>query len=111
MELQLNATTGHGSYTVVSVTGEVDVASAPKLGTMLSEVLASGCSKVVVDLTNVSFMDSSGLGVLVQHYKRFTAARGELRLVITEPRVLQVFEITKLTSVFSIFDSLHAAIP
>ena len=110
MELQLKTPPDHVSCIVVSAAGEIDVVEAPSLRMVLSEVLASDCSRVVVDLSKVTFMDSVGLGVLVQFLKRFSAAEGDMRLVIGEPRVLRAFELTGLASIFSIFESLDLAI-
>ncbi|HMD44517.1 MAG TPA: STAS domain-containing protein [Acidimicrobiales bacterium] len=88
---------------VVSVTGEIDVATAPGLREHLQALVASGSSTIVVDLLNVSFLDSTALGVLVGVLKRCREAGGDLRLVVAEPRILKVFEITGLTEVFSIY--------
>jgi hypothetical protein len=64
---------------------------------------------VVVDLSRVSFIDSSGLGVLVGALKR-VRERGALSLVCPEPRVRRVFEITGLTQVFPMYNGLEEAV-
>ena len=65
---------------------------------------------VVVDLQGVTFLDSTALGVLVAASRHCRGLGGTLRLVISEPRVRRVLEITGLTDVFSIHRSLHAAL-
>lgn len=87
---------------VVSVSGEIDVATAPALRERLHGHVAAGHATIVVDLLGVVFLDSTALGVLVGALKRCRESGGDLRLVATEPRILKVFEITGLTGVFAI---------
>lgn len=94
---------------VVSVSGEIDVATAPQLREHLQDRMEAGSSTVVVDLLAVTFLDSTALGVLVGALKRCHEAGGDLRLVIDQPRVLKLFEITGLTDVFSIHATPEAA--
>lgn len=94
--------------TVVSVSGEVDVATAPELDEKLATVAAS--PRVVVDLSGVTFLDSSGLGVLIKALKRVKDTGGSLVLVITEPRILKVFTITGLDKVLTIVSTVDAAL-
>jgi anti-sigma B factor antagonist len=95
---------------VVSAAGEIDVATAPPLRDRLQALTTSGKSTVVVDLLGVTFLDSTALGVLVGALKRCREAGGDLPLVIAEPRILKVFEITGLTGVFPIFDGVREAV-
>lgn len=95
---------------VVSASGEIDVATAPPLRDRLQALTTSGKSTVVVDLLGVTFLDSTALGVLVGALKRCREAGGDLPLVIEEPRILKVFEITGLTGVFPIFESVRDAV-
>jgi anti-sigma B factor antagonist len=97
--------------TVLSVTGEVDVATAPALRSRLDDTVDTvGGGTVVVDLTGVTFIDSTGLGVLIGARKRCSEAGRELRVVVSEPRILKVFEITGLTDLFAIHPSLDLAV-
>ena len=95
---------------VVAAFGEIDVATAPPLREKLQAHITEGSSTVVVDLLGVTFLDSTALGVLVGALKRCREAGGELPLVITEPRLLKVFEITGLTGVFPIHTSVADAV-
>jgi anti-sigma B factor antagonist len=83
-------------WAVVSVTGEVDVASAPRLREQLIGLVAEGDTKLVLDLDNVDFLDSTGLGVIVGALKRARTHGGDLRIACEQPRILKVFEITGL---------------
>jgi anti-sigma B factor antagonist len=95
---------------VLRVEGEVDVSTAPELRQRLLSLADRGHTLAVVDLSAVSFVDSTALGVLVSGVKRLRAAGGDLRLVITEPRVSKVFEITGLTEVFHIYPTADEAV-
>ena len=96
--------------TVLAVRGEVDVYTAPRLREKLVELVAQGKYRIVVDLEGVDFLDSTGLGVLVGGLKRVRTHQGDMALVCTQQRILKVFEITGLTRVFHIHDSLEAAV-
>src|SRR3984885_5100252 len=110
MELGLEVDDSHPPYTVLSVKGEVDVYTAPRLREKLVELVSQDKLQVIVDLEGVDFLDSTGLGVLVGGLKRLRSHDGDLTLVCSQPRVLKVFEITGLTKVFDIHDSLDAAV-
>ena len=92
---------------VISVSGEVDLATSPELDGAIIAALDSGTAGLAIDLSNVTFMDSSGLGVIVRGLKRCREADIELDLVITNERVLKVFGITGLDQVIPIHDSLE----
>lgn len=100
----------HGDVPVLAVAGEIDVYTAPKLREQLLELSHAGKTTVVADLTDVSFVDSTGLGVLVSGLKRFREAGGDLRLVVTQPQILKVLEITGLSTVFAVHATVDEAV-
>jgi anti-sigma B factor antagonist len=102
-------TRSEGDWTVVSVGGEIDVYTAPKLREALVELVNAGRYQLIVDVEAVDFLDSTGLGVLVGGLKRVRANDGNLRVVCTQERLLKIFRITGLTKVFAIHDSVSAA--
>jgi anti-sigma B factor antagonist len=102
MELDITADRDAGVCTL-SLAGEVDVYTAPKLKEVLVEEIESGCSKIVINLDDVGFMDSSGLGVLVGGLRRAKENDGAIRLVCSRENVLKIFRITGLDKVFPIF--------
>jgi len=110
MELGLDVDDSHPPYTVLAVKGEVDVYTAPRLREKLVELVSQGKHQIVVNLEGVDFLDSTGLGVLVGGLKRLRSHDGDLTLVCTQHRILKVFEITGLTKVFAIHDSVDAAV-
>jgi anti-sigma B factor antagonist len=99
-----------GVHTIVSVTGEIDVYTAPTLRERLNEVVASGEHHLVVDMGGVDFLDSTGLGVLVGGLKRVRSQNGSLQLVCDQEKILKVFRITGLTKVFPIHPTLDQAL-
>ena len=99
-----------GDQTVVDVSGEIDVYTAPVLREQLANLVDSGRTDLVVDLTAVKFMDSTGLGVLVGVLKKVRGHDGRLQLVIDSERLLKVFRITALTQVFTIHETVDAAL-
>lgn len=108
MDLGIDVT-DRGDWAVLAVTGEIDVATAPQLREALVGLVGDERSRIVVDLSGVDFLDSTGLGVLVGALKRARSHDGELALACAQPRVLRVFEITGLTQVFAIHETLDAA--
>ncbi len=109
MELRLNHRK-EGDRTVLEVGGEVDVYTAPKLREKLVELVGEGNYQIVVDMTKVEFLDSTGLGVLVGGLKRVRSHDGSLSLVCNQERILKIFRITGLTKVFPIHDTLDEAL-
>lgn len=88
--------TGAAATPTVVVRGEVDVATSPKLRAELSALVTSGARVITLDFAGVSFVDSSGLGVLVGTYKRMCDDDRSIRIVSAQPSVRKVFEITGL---------------
>jgi len=104
--MQIATTPGSDRY-LITVSGEVDLATSPELDVAIIAAIDSGTLSVVIDLTDVSFMDSSGLGVIVRALKRCREAENDLDLVITNERVLKVFGITGLDQVIPIHASIQ----
>ncbi len=98
-----------GDHMVIDVGGEIDVYTAPKLRERLVGLINEGHYRLIVNLDEVDFLDSTGLGVLVGALKRVRAQGGALRLVCSQERLLKIFRITGLSKVFPIYESLEAA--
>ncbi|HUF31778.1 MAG TPA: STAS domain-containing protein [Acidimicrobiales bacterium] len=109
MDLGLDVTERDG-FAVLAVSGEVDVATVPRLREQLHGLVAEGSNQIIVDLDGVDFLDSTGLGVLVGALKRVRSNDGDLHLICTQPRIRKVFEVTGLTKVFSLYDSVDDAV-
>src|SRR5689334_9080624 len=109
MDLGLQVSERDG-WTVLVVHGELDIATAPGLRERLHTLLAEGRTRLVVDLDDVGFLDSTSLGVLVGVLKRARTDGGDLRLVCTQPRIRKVFEITRLDTAFDLYSSADDAV-
>ena len=97
-------------WALVQVHGDVDVGSAPRLREQLIAVISNGQANVVLDLDDVAFMDSTGLGVIVGVLKRARTHGGDLRLVCTRPPLQRLFEITGLDRTMPLAESAAAAV-
>ena len=99
-----------GQVAVVAPEGRLDAATAPNLKDLLKGLVARGESRIVLDMSGVDFVDSSGLGVLVASLKTAESAGGDLRLASMSPGVRGIFELIKLHLVFRIFDDREGAL-
>ena len=97
------------STSVISVEGELDLATAPKLKWMLLDSLQTGSTRLVVDLSHTTFMDSTALGVLVGVTRRLDAG-ALMAIVCAQPSVLKIFELSGLDGAFAIFPTLEEAL-
>ena len=95
---------------VVSVAGELDLATTGRLGEELDRTAARGARRVIVDLAGLTFMDSVALGVLTAAARRLRDDDGVFVVVSQDPRILRVFELTGLDRVFRIERSLAEAV-
>lgn len=104
-ERAIDATTA-----VIAVDGEIHLSTAPELSQVLAAALDAGRTRLVLDLSGVMFIDSTGLAALLTSLRRITRVNGALALVCTSPTVLRLFEITNLTSTFAIYDAVEPAL-
>jgi anti-sigma B factor antagonist len=99
-----------GQATVIDLAGDIDL---HRVGAMHHELLAvvrEQPAKLIIDLTNVGYMDSSGVGMLVDIFRRVNGYTGFMALVGPNPRVQNLFEITKLDRFFKIYPTLDEAL-
>ena len=89
----------------IELEGEVDVYTAPQLKQQMLALLDGGATEIMVDLTKVDYLDSTGLGVLIGGLKRMREREGNVVLICPNQRVRRVFEITGLDKIFDIFNS------
>jgi anti-sigma B factor antagonist len=92
--------TNQGDTAVLSIEGELDAFTAPELRPLLEAIASEQVRKVVVDLTELSLVDSSGVGAIVSLYKRVRANEGELRIRGLNGQPLAIFKLLNLDRVF-----------
>lgn len=102
--------TSTGRWALVSVTGELDVATAPRLRQEAVRLVSGGQVDVILDLGGVDFLDSTGLGVIIGILKRVRSHGGELVVVGLAPRVRKVFEMTRVIEILPTFDTVEHAV-
>lgn len=96
--------------TVVEVSGDIDNFTAPQLREELTAAHDAGARVIVVDLTSTDFLDSSALGALVGVQREVQPDGSVVRVVCTKSNLRRVFEITRMTEVVPIFESVEAAL-
>lgn len=96
--------------TIVSLTGEIDLATQGELRSTLNDLVVAGDVDLVLDLSDVSFIDSTGIGALIGTRRRVHAFQGSLTLVCPDEAILKIFTITGLEKVFDIRPTL-ASVP
>src|SRR5215207_4993287 len=87
---------------VVAVRGEIDLFTAPELKSALAETIEAGRSRIVVDLSETTFLDSTALGVLIGAVKRLRSRDGRLTIVNVDANIAKTLEITGLDQIFTI---------
>lgn len=94
---------------VVTLAGELDVYTVSSLRATLDDLLVDGASPVVVDLTDLTFMDSSGLGALVAAHKKARVLKGALKVVCHEGVIMRLLSVTGLVRVLQLVPSVESA--
>jgi len=98
-----------GGAAVLTLEGRLNMVAAPHLKTSIDETVEAGRARIVVDLSSVSFMDSSGMGALVAGLKRARQASGDLRITGVNQQVATVLALTNLDRVLRSHESVEAA--
>lgn len=107
-DIQVRRETGDG-MTILSPIGDIDLSRAPALRIHLSEALTSKPSRLIIDLAEVPYMDSSGVATFVEAMQIARKKGSELMLCSMQPRVRSIFEIARLDMVFKILDTADEA--
>jgi anti-sigma B factor antagonist len=95
---------------LVELDGELDLATAEQLRQVFAQAEQAGYERVVVDLTSVSVVDSTGLAVLVAVHKHLVRSRGELVVVVGSESIVSKIQVTGLHQLFTLSTSLEDAL-
>jgi anti-sigma B factor antagonist len=109
-EFHLDTIEPGDGHALVRIAGEIDVFTAPRLRERLADLVTAGDVHIILDMSQVEFLDSTGLGVLVGGLKRVRTRDGSLTVVIKAERLVRIFRITGLIKVFSPFSTVADAI-
>lgn len=94
-----------GDVVIFDINGEIDLYNAPEIKEKIKEEMNNGKVNIIINLDKVSYIDSSGIGVLISSLSNLKKVGGALKLINVYASVRKVFELTKLTSFFDIYDS------
>ncbi len=104
------AFTDEPQFTIVQLSGDLNMFSAPELRTSLVKKLETNAAKFILDLTDLAFVDSSGIGVLVSFVSMVKKRDGgKVILCGLNPQIRNIFEVTRLMSVFIVAEDLETA--
>lgn len=95
---------------VVKVTGEIDVYTAPEFKSAISKAIDAGAQDLIIDLTNVSYMDSSGFGILLGATKRVHPKGGTINLLGCSEAITRMLKITRLDTIFGMHCCMEEAL-
>lgn len=104
------STENHDTVVVVNVSEELDTRNAQQTKEFFAELVAGGSSSVIVDLSAIDFIDSSGLGALVTALKLARQNNGIVRLCALTPPVNSIFQLTRLSRLFDIYETRDEAL-
>lgn len=96
--------------TIVAPQGEIDLGRSPGLRTRLGEIIAEKPGRIIIDLSGVTYMDSSGVATLVEALQQCRSINASLTLCAMQDRVRSIFEIARLDMVFTIADTIEHAL-
>jgi anti-sigma B factor antagonist len=99
-----------GDIVILDVNGEIDLYNAPEIKDTINKLIEEKKYNVVINLDKVSYIDSSGIGALISSLSNLKKYQGGLKICNVSGSVRKVFELTKLTSFFEIYDSEQEAI-
>ena len=98
------------AITILDIQGEIDLYNAPEIKDIIQKLIEAQKYNVIINLEKVSYIDSLGIGALISSLSNLKKYQGGLKIINVFASVKKVFELTKLTSFFDIFDTEEDAI-
>ncbi len=95
---------------ILDISGEIDLYNAPEIKDIINSLIEEKKFNVIINLEKVTYIDSSGIGALISSLSNLKKYQGGLKIINVFASVRKVFELTKLTSFFEIYDTEEAAI-
>ncbi len=110
MVIELQANESDNGIATLIITGDIDMSTSTQVRTHLTDLFKKKQKVIVVDLANVSYIDSSGIATLVEGLQWSHSNNTKFRLTNLTPMVKDVFEIARLLTVFEVYDSQEEAL-
>ena len=107
--LEINLSRSAQDIPIVQLRGEIDLHTCPDLRAALQRLMEEGNHRIVLNMSEVPYLDSAALGVLVDAQRRARERDGEIYLAQMTPFVLRAFEITRLIRIFQVFPTIADA--
>jgi anti-sigma B factor antagonist len=98
-----------GNVPVLRLSGELDLNSVPDVRRSIRGLIDEGLVNFIINLTDLDFIDSSGLGVLVGGLARVREKQGEIKITCASKRIIRIFEMTRLTQLFELYPTEEEA--
>jgi anti-sigma B factor antagonist len=109
-ELSIDLKSGNaGEALVFKLRGSLDLATSPTVRAALTDATEKGRKDLIVDLTQLEFLDSTGLGAMIGAHRRAAEHGGSLRLIVNEGPIARLLNITGLIRVLAVYHSLEDA--
>ena len=99
-----------GEVVILDISGEIDLYNAPEIKDIVNKLIDQKRYNVIINLKEVTYIDSSGIGALISSLSNLKKYQGGLKIINVFASVKKVFELTKLTSFFEIYDSEDEAV-
>jgi len=96
--------------TICNINGEININTSPQLRKVFESFVQTGAVKIVIDFSQVSYIDSSGLATFIELLQRLKKVSGTFRICCMNQKVRNIFEVTKLHKLFEIFDTRETAL-
>lgn len=93
------------AITILDIQGEIDLYNAPEIKDIIQKLIEAQKYNVIINLEKVSYIDSSGIGAMISSLSNLKKYQGGLKIINVYASVKKVFELTKLTSFFEIYES------
>ncbi|MBE7411285.1 MAG: STAS domain-containing protein [Leptospiraceae bacterium] len=97
------------NYSIFKLSGSILESNIKEIDSSLDALFAKSQKNIIVDLTDVNHICSMGLGILVAYKKKFNESSGDIKLIIYDDDLLELFEITMLDKIFNIYKDLESA--
>lgn len=98
------------SVVIFMIEGEIDLYNSPGLRQQLTSKISKGAKKILVDFSEVKYIDSSGLATLIEGLQKMNRQKGQMKLCCLNQSIMDIFEVARLDDVFSIYDNAEDAL-